>query len=218
MNDLKTKIEDLIKDDSYDMNDIVKIIDPAFSFIKDDLFAYNIRQVVGIITTDRNNDAKFTIKDLELLSKDPLAMTLLGTSFLLMVKAVPSLKAQFDKGALEELLFKISAYIFLVAIPKEIKHKWTQDEKTKIINIVMSIYMYIKTSDVTYKILGKIKVWFQTKGWRKLCLCAKKDAKSTVIEKMPEIHSQLEVAMKNIQDKANMQHQIVDLQAKLENK
>lgn len=218
MDNLKSKLEDLIKDDNYDINDIVTIIDPAFSFIKDELFAYNIRQMVSIITEDRDKNGKFTIKDLELLSKDPLAMTLLGTSFILVIKAVPTLKAEFNKGAFEELLFKISAYLFLVAIPKQINHKWTQDEKTKIINITMSIYTYIKTSDVTIKILNKIKDWFKAEGWRKLCPCIKKNAKIVAIDKISDLNTQMGIAMQNIRDKADMQRQIIDLQNKLESK
>lgn len=215
---LKIKIDAIIKDDEYDINDIVNIIDPAFSFIKDELFVTNIRQVVSIITMDRDGNGKFTIKDLELLSKDPLAMTTLGTSVMLMIKVIPNLKAQFDRGALEELLFKISAYVFLVAIPKQINHKWTAEEKNKIVNIVMTIYTYVKTSDITVKIINKIKIWFQNKGWRKIfscCKCCKKDPKIIATQKMSDVNVRLDVIMKNIRDKADMQHQISELQLKI---
>lgn len=214
LENLKSKILILIKDNNYDIEDLKSALDPVGDYITNPIFKNNIVSVVDIITKDRDGNNKFTIEDMKLIGNDFQAISGLVSAILLIVTAIPTIKFQYEAGATEELIFKLLSYIFLVVVPKQTGSPLSYDDKVAILDVVMSIYGFIKASQFTKDLVAKIVSWFKSKG---MCNCTSKaEVNDAIVEsKMPKIKMELTGAMNNVRDKSAMMDEIKSLKKQI---
>lgn len=177
---LSNSLCELITDDNYDTIDFIRLFDPVSEYISDPLFSDNVKQIIILLTKDRDGDKVITIADIKLLSSDFTTISALTASLLFIVSALPNIKITYNKYATEELVFKILTYIFLVLVPKETNNKWTYDDKKAIIQIGVAIYNMLVSSVVVKELVEKIKLYFKKKGW---CKCLYEEDKQQILEK-----------------------------------
>lgn len=173
VNEIKKSILDIIQNDSYSFHDLGNLLLPITKYNKYPLFMANLRQVVYVIIEDRNNDNKFDVNDLEILKNDRKSISSIVVGLLLVLGAIPNLKLKYKDGETEELLFKLLAYIFVIVIPKETGNEWTHNEKTQVVNIVVTIYKNIVYDNITKDSVDQVSVWFKYN--KKGCSCINVD-------------------------------------------
>jgi hypothetical protein len=161
MDSIKNTILELIKDENYDVKDLTTVLDSVNSYISDPNFITNINQIVNILTVDRDGSQTFTMDDIKILSKDPLALMSLVTITVSTICSIPSLKIKYDENLSELLVFELFAYLFLVVLPKEAKIKWSYNDKVQIINIATVIVAQVKSSDTLKQIFSDVISWFK---------------------------------------------------------
>ena len=214
---LKGKILNVIKDNSYDIEDLKEALDPITVYVNNITFRDNIRTIVDILTKDRNGDNILTIDDLQLIGKDFAAIASLVTAITLLLGSVTTLKLEYSADATEELIFKILAYVFLVVVPKQTGNPLSLEDKRAILDIAVNIYDIIKASQITKDIVNKIVAYFKLKGLS-TCCDSQKDPETVVEQRLPKIKTNLMHSMNNIRDKAAMQAEIRSLKRKLHKK
>lgn len=209
--ELRNKILDTIRSDEYNLDSLRLILQPASNFFGNRLFLDHVEKVVRIIVTDRNDDKHFDTEDLKLLGGDILSVTNLITSIMLLVGALPDTQLQYNPDATEELILKILVYIFVVMIPKETNKKWTLKEKEAVLDLTLTIYHLIRSSQVTRDIIRKVQEWFKTKGWCS-CICgtlnAEDQAEAVVNKQMPKIEWKLKARMYEVRDKRTIMERV----------
>lgn len=209
---LKKSIMSIISDNSYDLKDLKVLLDPTKIYIDNLTFVNQLRDIVEVILTDRDGNNKFTIKDLELLGDDIIAITSLVSGILLIIEAIPNINLRYDAGVTEELIFRVFAYVFLVIIPKETKKPWDLKEKEKVVELSVSIYQIIISSRVTQDAFEKIAEWFKKKGWCKCLSASTQQIKEEAVEKhLPRIKADIQSSVQKNKDKAKMMHEISKL-------
>lgn len=157
MNQLKYKLEKLIKSDSVDQLKELLTVDS----LKNVYVSYELNRIVSIIVSDRNNDKKFTIEDLQLLSQDPMAVTSLISSILIILSQVSKIK--YEEEVTEEIILKLLCYIFLIIVPSHTKSTLSISDKLQILEISLNIYNVIKSTQMIQTIINKIKKWIKSK-------------------------------------------------------
>ena len=108
---LKLQILKIISNDNFDLETLLNILKPIPIFSDNIVFQEKINEIVSILIQDRDGNNIFTIDDLKLMSKDIMAITTLTSSIILILGMLPELDLQYEKGASEELIFKILIYI-----------------------------------------------------------------------------------------------------------
>lgn len=214
LDELKTKILDVIKDNHYSWDDVRDVLTPISIYTNNPTFKQHIDEVVKIMIKDRNGDSRFTIEDLTFLRKDVIAVTSLVTSILLIMSGIPQMKLEYKPEETEALIFKLLAYVFLVIIPKETGNDWTYEEKESVLDLSLLIYNLIKASHVAEQAFEKVQLWFQRNGWCK-CLCGTHTKNEVVEEHLPEVESELALAMDNIHEKEELVHKIEELESEV---
>jgi len=165
---LRNDIKQIIKSDNFNVNKLNKILDPISKYVDSPIFVQNIASIVDILIKDRNNNNKFDVNDLQLLSKNIECVSSLTSSILFMICSVPNLKLQYNQGATEELIFKILAYIFLVIVPVRINRPLTLEEKETILNLSLVIHQLLISSQMIPILLSQIHSQLKSK---KKCNC-----------------------------------------------
>ncbi len=161
INTIKDNILKLIKDEDYNVEDLTNILNSVSDYLSNPDFITNINQIINILTIDRDNSRSFTIDDVTLLSKDPLALMSLVTIAVSTICSIPALKIKYDENMSEVLVFELLAYIFLVVLPKEAKIKWSHDDKVQIVNIAMVVVQQIRSSDMLKQVFADVMSWFK---------------------------------------------------------
>jgi len=204
INDLKTKIEVLIKDNNFDIEKLRLILHPISLYVTNPVFVHNINEIVDIIIVDRNGDHQFNIADLQILSKDPIAIMSLVSAVMLIVSAIPTTKLQYNQGATEELIFKLLAYIFLVIVPSKIATPLTLEEKDAILNLTLVTYETLKSSQMVQNIISEVIAKMKSKGWCN-CLIGPTDANQDKLDKhLPMAKLNLSQSVNNIRIKSQL--------------
>jgi len=215
---IKNQVMGVIHDDNYSVDAVLNVLNPIAAYVNDPVFLENVNSVITILTTDRDGNKSFTVKDLQLMSHDPLAMTSLISGILLVIAGIPQLKLRYDAGATEELVFKVLAYVFLIVVPKQTNQEWTVQEKEDILNITLVIYQFIQSSQATQQLVANITNWFKsTKVCSSFCggeAVAREKKQAVVNKQLPIIQAQLSVHMDNIREKREMSRQISKLKLK----
>ena len=169
----KTLLE-LIKDENYDIGDLSRITEPISSMITSKTFAKYLTELVTIITKDRNNDNKFTVKDIYALSTNIFAMGSLVKALVLILISLPKIEVTVENEAIEDLMLNLLVYIFLVVIPKETDMQWDGEEKRQILQAIVIIYESILSKSMVREGLEKISEWLNENidifGWIKTIL------------------------------------------------
>ena len=168
--ELRTKIELIIKPDDFSIFDLKDVLIPITYYVDSPIFIYNVDIVVKIMLEDRNKNSKFDIEDLQLLGQDPLGILSLVSCILLILGCIPGFKLKYDPKLTEELVFKVLAYVLLVILPKSINIPLTFEEKKQILNVALSMYQVIASSQAFKNLVDKIVSYFKTKGWC-ACMC-----------------------------------------------
>jgi hypothetical protein len=158
---LQTNILKLIKDENYDVEDLMVILKSVVNFADNKIFISNISRIAAILTADRDGSGTFTIDDITLLSKDPTALISLVTLIITTLCSIPSLKVQYTEGNAEILVFELLAYIFLVIVPKQAKIKWAYEDKVQIVTLSVLIVEQIKSSQMLQQIFADALQWFK---------------------------------------------------------
>lgn len=168
--DLKTQIESLIEKPDFNLRDLETILSPVPIYTNNVIFMDNIKDIINIITKDRNKNKKFDINDLVLFSHDINAITTFITSLMLILSSLPNVKLNFSEMDTEILIFKLLIYIFLVILPKQTNITFNINDKQSIINCCMMIYTFLIQSHLISNIISKIYSWFK-KEWYQIHCC-----------------------------------------------
>ncbi len=187
MDTLKEKLIALIKADSFGQLKLLLKVD----FLNNPFVLHEINKIVTILLTDRNQNNKLDIEDLKLIQNDMMAITSLISSIMIILAQVTTLKYQQD--ATEEIIFKILAYVFLVLVPENSNLKLSTSDKLQIIDVVMSIYQVVKSTQLVQNLIKKIKKWLSEK-----CCTSNEDKDSKLNEKLVKNKSMLSFAINNI--------------------
>ena len=212
--ELKESIMSTIKDNEYSIDDLKDFLGPIMAYIDAPIFVMYLKEVVEEILRDRDGSGHFNLDDLRVLKDDILGITTLVNAILLVVGAVPEFKLKYEAGVTEELIFKILAYIFLLVVPKETGHPWSLGEKEKVVDLILSLYNVIRSSQTTKDILEKIAQWFQKKGYCK-CLSDEETNEEIVEEHMPEIKANLGSSLQKCKDITRMDKELQQLRAEI---
>jgi hypothetical protein len=199
VNQLKTAIETLIQNDNFDVEKLKELLAPIATYVDNPVFIKNITDIVNIVTTDKNGDKKFDINDLKLFSNDPIAITSLISSILMIIYSIPELKFKYNQGATEELIFKILFFVFLVIVPTQTKMPLTSEDKTTIVNCTLIIYDTIKNTQIVQDLSNKISNYFKTSKCK--CCTPNKSKQDILDNKFPSVKLNLEHSMNNIKQK-----------------
>ncbi len=138
-----------------------------------------ISKLVDILTTDRNNDNMLTVEDLLLIGKDPIAIVSLICVIIVIL----------PEANYEDVL-KVILYIVLEIIPRKYKTSIikTQEDKEKVIGLILILNKFITSSAYVKKIINKIEN-------SKCCitLCGSEKQKKEILEKHSEkLQNQIE--------------------------
>lgn len=214
--ELKEQVMTVIRDNEYSVDDLRGFLGPVSEFINSPNFINHLKEIVEELLRDRNGDDQFSIDDLKLLGEDALGITTLVNAILLVIGSVPEFKLKYDGANTEELIFKTFGFIFLVVIPKETNHPWSEDEKEKVVDLVLSIYNVFKSSQLTQDLVANIAKWFKKKGWCKCMSGDEEERKEEVVRAhMPQFKAQLRSHVQKDKDAAKMQREIRALRAEL---
>lgn len=214
LDEIKTKIMELVKDDHYSWDDLKQILTPISIYVDNPSFRQNVNQIIKVMTKDRDGNNIFTIDDLKLLSKDVIGITTLTTAILLLMAGIPEMKLEYSPEETEEIVFKLLAYLFLVIIPKETGNHWTLEEKEAVIDLSLLIYSLIKSSQVVEQSIAKIQAWFQKRGLCK-CLCGEVDKAQVVDDHLPAVQTELTAVMDNIHEKQDLLNKVAELETQV---
>lgn len=213
---LKASIAKIINKSNYNVDVLVELLDPLDKYIANPIFVEHLKQIVAIIIQDRDGNNSFTIDDVKLLGKDIGGITSLVSSILLVLGVLPEFKLKYDKGATEELIFKVLAYIFFVIIPKEAGISWTFAEKITVLDFIMSAYQFIMASKVTKDIMASIVKWFNTKG---MCMCIAantEEHRARIVDKhLPAVKVNLDYSVKCNKDNVKLRRDIKELKREM---
>lgn len=209
---LKQNIMNVIKDNDYSFDDLVEVLSPISAFINEPVFKNNIEEIISIISKDRNGNQKFDVGDLQALCKDFGAITPLITAVFLLIGAIPQIKLEYSAGETEEIIFKILAYVFLVIVPKQTGAPWGPEEKQQVVDITLTVYGMIKSSQFVQNLIAKVNAWLKQKGW---CKCMTTDENPAVEAKLPKLKMDLQLAMNNVRDKSELMAEIKALKSRM---
>ncbi len=212
LDELKQNIMNVIQLDDYKMEDLVQVLSPLADFLEQPVFKNNIDDIVSVVTKDRDGNQKFDMGDLQMMAKDIGAISSLITSLFLLIGAIPQIKLDYKPGDTEEIVFKVLAYVFLVIIPKQTGQQWTLEEKQQVVNITLSVYEMIKSSQLVQDLVNKVKKWLQSKGW---CKCMVGGDNPAVDDKLPKVKVALQDAMNNVRDKSALVKEIKELKSRM---
>lgn len=211
---LTNDIMSVIQNDTYTVPDLLNVLGGISTYINDPTFVSSLNQIITIITTDRDGNNTFDINDLTLMGKDPIVMTQLVTSILLLIASLPGIKLQYNDASSEEFIFKILAYVFLVIVPQKTNHSWTLAEKQSVVSIVVSMYQLIQSTQMAQQAETEVVSWFKSKGWCK-CTGSSTTKQSTVEQNLPNVQAKLSHAMTNVRDRADLEKRIKILETQV---
>jgi len=208
--ELKKKILEVVKDNNYDLNDLLKLLSPLDKYVNNELFKLYLKQVVDCLLEDRDGNKKFTVKDLDILRKDTLAVSSLISALLLVIGSIPEVKLKNDNDVTQELVLKLLMYVVLIVIPKETNNLWTYEEKENVITLVLTIYQLILSSQVTKDAFAKVVNWFKTRTWLKCkCFSNEQERRNKIVNnKLDLLTTDLENSYYNSKEMSKLNNQV----------
>lgn len=213
VSDLQTSLTALIQNTNSTSDDLNNLLNPAPVVINNPAFMDNVNQLISILLQSRDGKSQFSINDLTLLSQDPVAVTSLVSTVMLIVSSLPEVNLQFSGDAMISFVFKLLAYIFLVIVPQKANLNWTTDEKTAAINICMIIVQFLQSSQEMQNILQDIKNWLKSKGWCQ-CKCMSSSSATTVAQmkkNLPKAMAGIKRQMPSIKEKSSLHNKLDEL-------
>lgn len=160
----------IIQNSSYQITDLKLLLVSVNKDINGPGFRNKLDDVIKIFLEDRNGDNKINVKDLELLSKDPIAMLSLAYSMVLLLGSLSTVDFK-NPAFFEEYICKLVIYIFLVIIPNETEIRWELESKKKIVNYTIDITHYIVTSHALTTAINAVKKLYNVVKTK--CCCNK---------------------------------------------
>ena len=190
MDALQTSLKNMIQED-FNLSHLEQLLSPAPFYTGNDIFKSHFKEIVQILTQDRDLDRKFTLNDLQLFVKDILAMTNFITIVLLILNSIPNIKIDYTEGETEQLVFKLLVYIFLVILPHYTNITFSTDEKMALYNIALLAYLSLIESQLLKKLVIKVSKWFKIK----IANCF--NNQSVIDNKLPVLQENLNTIIKN---------------------
>jgi hypothetical protein len=178
---LKQSLFTIVEKSECNFSDIVNILEPFADYISNSQFGENMHKILEIILMYNSEAHPFSFSDIQLLSSDIAALTSLLNCTLAVIASLPEVTLTSTCKFTQDMLFKILTYVFLVLLPSKLNLSWSIQQKTTIINMVLSVYNMFVSSGLAKSILDKIHKLFVQKGWCK-CICKGED-KVKVLEK-----------------------------------
>lgn len=191
VNNLKQDILNILDKDPTMHYKIKLLLTPVFDYSSHTPFYKNVEKIVDIVTIDRNDNDKFDLEDVKLLSKDMLAITSLVSALVLLQGSIPSVELKFDKEVSNEMIFKLLVYVFLYVLPIRRGVKLSVGDKKRMINIIGTIYDVILSSQIVEDVVKKVGEWFKSSGFCS-CLCGDVDKENVVNKRLPQINREIE--------------------------
>lgn len=140
INNLKMKLLEAVHNRS-DTNAFDTILSPISDYFTcSDFIISEVKDIIMIITKDRDNNGQFNIDDIKLIGENVVVVSNLISSVLLLLSKLPDVKIKYKENESEMLIFKILSYIFLVLIPAITKSNFLPGDYNDIINVIVSVY------------------------------------------------------------------------------
>lgn len=194
MDRLKEKVLTIIEHSADDIKSLIFILnDDLFT---DQHFQSEITKILDILTKDRDGNLQFDVNDLKLIGSDPLAITSLISSLMILIAQVRTL--HYDADRMEQFIIKLLFYIFLVLLPEKTDIYMSSDDKRAIVDIVMSIYQFLKSSEIVKDMIKKIK------NWIKSSCCTKQDNQDILLAKSIKQRTLLNFTVKNLKQERQL--------------
>lgn len=214
--ELKKSIMDAINDDT-NIGNLYKLLNPITIYVDHHIFIENLKQVVEVVMEDRDGNNKFTIRDLELLQTDIIAIGSLINALLLVLGSIPDLKIKYESGGTERMVFKLLIYVFLIIIPQDTGQQWTLREKESVVTLTVSIYHLMVTSNIVSELMTNIINWFKKKGF---CSCVSSidnvEHREAVVDRhLPGIKEKVRTNAQKNKERIRMQQEIDMLKLQL---
>lgn len=140
INNLKVKLLEAVHNrpdkDTFDI-----ILSPISDyFTGSDFIISEVKDIIMIITKDRDNNNEFNIDDIKLIGENVVVVSNLISSVLLLLSKLPDVKIKYRENESEMLVFKILSYIFLVLIPAITRTNFLPGDYNDIVNVIVSVY------------------------------------------------------------------------------
>jgi hypothetical protein len=187
--ELKVAILDAIKEDNYDFNTLMNLFSPINEYVTNQTFTSSLTEIVNILKQDRDNNSKFTIDDLKLIKNDLSSIISLVNYLLLLVGSLSTTKLKYNAKTTEMLIFKLLSYVFLVVVPKTSQTILTLEDKSTMLELILSIYKIMLSTKMAQDLISKVNAWFGNGGCFSSCSCnnSKPEIQDVLDEKKLEI-------------------------------
>lgn len=180
--DSNTNISDIITAKKFDIERLKAAIFSSLDFINDDAFKTNIKDIVTVLTKDRNGDNKFDIEDIKLLSKDVFSIISLIKSIIFLLNTTPKFNtAKLDFNNIDDkvidLLRQVLIYLFFVEVQKASGSKWNKDERQSMYDMIQLICEVIKSTNIVGTAVKKLSKMINFKS----CGCGSKAEQKQIV-------------------------------------
>ena len=227
LNELKNKFVEVLEKEDYNEQDFLRLLTHISKYIDNEAFKTHLKEVVDVLIHDRNGDNKFSMEDLELLSRDVFAISVLINSLLLVLGSVKDIKFKNDRVLTEKLILELLLYLLLIVLPKHANLEWSLKNRKQMLNVFLNIYDVMRSSQVVKSTIANVISWFKTTRLYKKCrACYINDdhvREELVKEKMPLTLNDLQNIVENNRhrvqtnkDIRKLQDEIDELKQKLE--
>ena len=179
---LRNKIHSIITNHGVDIKMLKDVLSPVCNYTDSFTFDANITNIINIIARDDNN--KFTTKNIKLLSKDVPAITAFITSILLILNSIPSVKITYTHSESEEFMFKIIVYIFIVIMPRKICRYFTKTETLVLFNCAVLIHQVLIESEILKNAMTNVASWFKKNKFQCQCFTTKRSVIENKVSKV----------------------------------
>lgn len=196
---LYNTILEMINNNNYSNEKINNILKPISTIADHIIFKDYITNIVEILTRNDTN-----INNLKILSRDSIGVRAFITSILLIIRAIPDLKFEYDPESIEEILFKALVYIFLIIMPTYINQEWTPKE---ILILALLFYKKIKFSGITFNIINRIHKWFEP-SFNPNCMVIAEQNIGIIHKHLPHLLLDLTIRMYVIKKQSKMESKI----------
>ena len=140
INNLKVKLLNAVNNRP-DKDTFDTILSPISDyFTGSDFIISEVKDIIMIITKDRDFNNEFNIDDIKLIGENMVVVSNLISSVLLLLSKLPDVKIKYKENESEILVFKILSYIFLVLIPAITRTNFLPSDYNDIMGVIVSVY------------------------------------------------------------------------------
>lgn len=171
MDNLQKRITDIVSDPQHTDEQLVNALDPISIYTDNEVFISHVDDIVNFITTDRNGDNEFSMKDVELLCKDPKCIRDMIQMLVIIIKSIPNVQLKYTEDETEILIYKLFIYIMFISVPSKTGCQYTDFEIKALLNLCGNVYTLSTSTRIVRAVFSKVNLFFKSHSFCS-CLCA----------------------------------------------